>query len=321
MLRWLLLLGPWALWLGVAGVEAGWSQSAVSAEEQVRPSKATTERNWHAFWRHHLGEWNGRWTRYTPTGGIKETFASSRHFTADLANTTIVQVNRYRYADGRTVEKEWAYNIGDHSQADGFAHPASQTMRGLALNNGAAAWLIPKLEPNQFALFELFLVDGNKRHSVGLVYGKDGELRRTASIRETRKPQAGSGWSDSVVQVKPWRPKGQWRGEERVIHPDLSLAPVQRADWQWRDQPQTNHFFPDGIILRCPARITAGEAFSIGVIWLVNNDELQTITAHYSDKAHLISVTHQALTPEPSSEALQTSAPFGVTLKQATINP
>ena len=64
-----------------------------------------------------------------------------------------------------------------------------------------------------------------------------------------------------------------------------------------------------------------GKAFSIGVIWMVNTDELQTITAHYNDKAHLISVTHQALTPEPSTEALQTSAPFGVTLKQATINP
>ena len=53
-------------------------------------------------------------------------------------------------------------------------------MCGLALNNGAAAWLIPSLEPNQFTPFELFLMDGDRRHSVGVLYGKDGAILRTA---------------------------------------------------------------------------------------------------------------------------------------------
>ena len=121
---------------------------------------------------------------------------------------------------------------------------------------------------------------------------------RTASIREERGSQQGKSWSDSVIQVEPWTPVGRWKGEQRQIHPDLSRGPVQRSDWQWMDRDQSNHFFPDGIILRCPERIVPGQAFSIRVIWLVDDGELQTITAQYDSESQLIAVTHQALTPE-----------------------
>ena len=297
MVRWLTLLGSCVLLLGVTGVAPGRSQSAGPAVEEVRPSQGKSERNWHAFWRHHLGEWTGSWTRYTPSGAVRETFASSRQFTADRSRTAITQVNRYRYADGRLIKKEWTYNISDHSRADGFAHPASRAMRGFALDNGAAAWLIPRIQPNQFAPFELFLMHGLSRHSVGVLYGKDGELLRTASIRETRGPRSETHWTDSIVQVAAWRPDGQWHGQERRINADLSLAPVQSTDWQWDNTTQSNHFFPDGIILRCPETISPGDAFSLQVIWRLNGTMLQTITAHYNENAQLISVIQQTLHP------------------------
>ena len=298
MVRWLTVLGPCALWLGVALAEPGWSQAQGPALEQIIPAETRSDRNWQAFWRHHLGDWRGSWTRYTPSGEVKETFASSRLFKANAAQTEVVQTNHYRYADGRSIRKEWTSNIEEHSQADGFAHPASEFMRGLALDNGSAAWLIPTLQANQFAPFELFLKRGEIRHSVGVLYGKDGALLRTASIREVRGSQPGKGWSDTVIQVEPWNPVGRWKGEQREIHPDLSRVPVQRSDWQWMDRDQSNHFFPDGIILRCPERIVPGQAFSIRVIWLVDDGELQTITAQYDSESQLIAVTHQALTPE-----------------------
>lgn len=90
------------------------------------------DQNWHYFWDHHLGKWEGRWTRYTSAGTVVETFRSSRDFQADPSHTEIHQVNRYRYDDGRTVEKSWSFNRAEHSQADGFSHPASTVMRGLA---------------------------------------------------------------------------------------------------------------------------------------------------------------------------------------------
>ena len=243
-------------------------------------------------------DWRGRWTRYTPSGEVKETFASTRLFTADPTRAEIVHVNRYRFADGRAIKKEWKYNLQDHSHADVFSHPASKSMRGLVLDNGSAALLIPTLPANQFAPLGLFLKRGDTRHSVGVLYGKDGALLRTASIREQRGNQSNFNWTESVAQVKPWNPLGRWEGEQRQIRPDLSRLPVQRSDWQWMDMDQSNHFFPDGIILRCPERIIPGQAFSIRVIWLVDEDELQTITSTYNSGAQFIALTHQALIPE-----------------------
>lgn len=265
---------------------------------QIEPQHARSERHWHAFWRHHHGEWTGRWTRYSPSGDVKETFTSSRHFTTNPSKTDIIQVNQYRYADGQTIQKEWKYNIKDHSQPDGFAHPASDSMRGLSLNNGSACWLIPTLQINQLIPFELFLVDGDIRHSVGVLYGRHGELLHTASIREHRGHQSAIGWTDRVIHVEPWNPTGRWQGEEHQIHPDLSLVPLQQSVWQWTDMRQFGHFFPDGIILRCPECIITGQAFSIQVVWLLRDRNLQTLTVDYNDNAQLISLTHQTLTPE-----------------------
>ena len=298
MRLWLAVLAPFALWLGAGFIEPALTQTGNQELKQLNPSATHADRNWRAFWKHHLGDWRGSWTRYAPSGKVKEIFASSRLFRADPAKSEIVQVNRYRYADGRLIEKTWAFNIKDHSHADGFAHPASDAMRGLALDNGSAAWLIPTLKPNQFAPFELFLKLGDIRHSVGVLYGKSGELLRTASIREQRGNQSNFNWTESVAQVKPWNPVGRWEGEKRQIQADLSRIPVQRTDWQWINNNQTNHFLPDRIILRCPERITPGQAFSIRVIWLVDDGELQTITAHYNSEFQLMAVTHQALTPE-----------------------
>lgn len=298
MVRWLTVLGPCALLFGVGQIEPGWSQPRGPEQEQIIPAATGADRNWQEFWRHHLGDWRGSWTRYTPSGQVKETFSSSRLFTANAAQTEVVQRNHYRYADGRSIQKEWTSNIAEHSQADGFAHPLSESMRGLALDNGSAAWLIPTLQANQFAPFELFLKRGEIRHSVGVLYGKDGELMRTASIREERGREPGKSWSDTVLQVEPWKPVGRWTGEQRQIRPDLSRDPLQSSNWQWMDTDQSNHFFPDGIILRCPERIVPGQGFFIRVIWLVDEAELQTITAQYDNEAQLIAVTHQELTPE-----------------------
>ena len=308
MARWFTVLGHSTLWLGVAFVAPGLSQPNGTAREQITAAvitaeQQTTQRNWHAFWRHHLGTWQGSWTRYTPGGDIKETFASTREFTANLAKTAILQTNRYRYADGRSIEKEWSYNIKDHNQRNGFAHPASVSMRGLALDNGSAAWLIPSLGAHQFTPFELFLVDGDRRHSVGVLYGKGGELVRTASIRELRSGGSSLGWTDAIQQVKPWYPNGKWKGQKTQILQDLSRIPAQNSSWLWKDaeqSDQSNHFLPDRIILRCPERLTAGRAFSIEVLWMLNDDGMQTITATYDKTARLIGVTHQSLSPTDS---------------------
>lgn len=131
-----------------------------------------------------------------------------------------------------------------------------------------------------------------------MLYGKNGELLRTASIREKRGHQSDISWTDTVGQVEPWTPDGRWKGEKLQISPDLSRIPLRRFDWQWMDMDQSNHFFPDGIILRCPERIIPGQDFSIQVVWRDKDFTLQIITARYDNEAHLISVTHHSLTPK-----------------------
>ena len=229
MVHSLAVLTPFAIWIGVGLVEPVRSQAEGQALQGIPDLTTRSNHNWQALWRHHLGDWRGRWTRYTPSGEVKETFASTRLFTADPTRAEIVHVNRYRFADGRAIKKEWKYNLQDHSHADVFSHPASKSMRGLVLDNGSAALLIPTLPANQFAPLGLFLKRGDTRHSVGVLYGKDGALLRTASIREQRGNQSNFNWTESVAQVKPWNPVGRWEGEKRQIQADLSLpcsAPI-----------------------------------------------------------------------------------------------
>ena len=298
MLRTLAILAPCSLLLGLASGEKVWSQVEQPSLVRLAPAPTRSQSNWNSFWQHHLGQWKGSWTRYTPSGAIKETFASSRTFSADPALRAGLQVNRYRYADGRRIRKEWSFNAKDHSLPTGFAHPAHADMRGLALDNGSAAWLIPTLQPHQPAPFELFLLDGDIRHSVGVVYGKNGRLFRTASIREQRGNPSRSAWTNVMAQGEPWVPKGRWQGEQRGIRADLSRSSLRPSTWQWQETKLSTHYLPDGIILRCPDQLVNGQPFKIRVIWLVDESQLQTITASYDSNAHLIAVTHQLLAPD-----------------------
>ena len=111
------------------------------------------------------------------------------------------------------------------------------------------------------------------------------------------------GWSDAILHVKPWTPHGPWKGQKTQIRPDLSRVLARNTSWRWKDAEesnQSNHYLPDRIILRCPERLTAGEAFSIEVIWMLNDAVMQTITATYDKNAELVDVTHQSLSPTHS---------------------
>jgi hypothetical protein len=255
--------------------------------------------NWNLFWQHHLGSWIGRWTRYSQTGEIQETFKSTRSFSANPDRTEINQINQQNFANGDTNTMQWNYSIHEHSHNDGFAHPASSLMRGLAFENGAAAWLVPQLQHNQYQAFELFLMQKNVRHSVGVLYGENGQLLHTASIREYRGEPSNNIWSIDIDQMNPWTIDGKWQGEKLQINPNLDRHPIQPIQWQWNlDEPdinQTNHFFPDKIILRCPTKLMQGEAFNITVYWQTKDDQLQIIRANYNQAAQLNALSQQTM--------------------------
>lgn len=193
----------------------------------------------------------------------------------------------------------WSYSIDDHSLHDGFAHPASTTMRGFAFENGAAAWLIPQLKDHQYRPFELFLVQKDIRHSVGVLYDENGQLLHTASIREYRGDSANNNWSIDLNQLNPWTIDGEWQGEKLQINPNLVREPIQAIQWTWDEDElkdnQTNHFFPDNIILRCPEEVLQGKPLSITIYWQTKNDQLQIIRTDYNQIHQLIAISQKTM--------------------------
>jgi hypothetical protein len=270
---------------------------AAPSDEALTP----VDRNWRAFWTNHLGQWHGRWTRYTSSGSVTESFRSTRDFHADPSQTHIQQVNRYRYDDGRVVEERWSYNRSDHSRADGFHHPASLVMRGLAFRDGAAAWLVPTLAPDAVVPMELFLMDGHRRHSVGVVYGKDRQLIRTASIREDQRGYPGVHWTEQTAQVSPWQVTGHWVGVTETMGPDLSRSIQRTRQITWPSPSNREVYFPDRIVLSCPERLPLHQPFSVAVRWLSADGRLQIIRVDYDAGARLTRLQHQVLRRAPRS--------------------
>ncbi len=251
--------------------------------------------NWNAFWDFHLGSWNGRWTRYQPNGSLSESFQSSRTFQSDSQKKTIRQLNQYFYTDGQRAKKEWSYSFAEHCKEDGFIHPASDYMRGLAFMNGAAAWLVPKVIPNQYFPIELFLTKKNVRHSVGMLYGLDGTLERTACIREHRNSLEQSPWSEEIELIPAWDIGHQWTGTTEIIDAALKRSTIKDIFNSTLKPNQNEYHFPDNIILRCPKKLVLNNPTTICSIWMESDDRLRTITASYGTNMKLIDVRLQQL--------------------------
>ena len=251
--------------------------------------------NWNAFWNFHLGSWEGRWARYQPSGELSETFLSSRFFQDDPDKKVIKQLNQYLYDNGQYAEKEWRYSFLDHCKKDGFMHPASDYMRGLAFKNGAAAWLVPQVISNQYFPMELFLANKNVRHSVGMLYGINGTLERTACIREQRAGLGQSPWSDDVHMIPAWDIGNNWRGVTEMIDVALNRS-TDEDTFKITIQPDENVcFFPNNIILSCPKQLPFHKSFVVSSLWLESETQLRTIRASYGADSKLIDVRHQYL--------------------------
>jgi hypothetical protein len=168
-------------------------------------------------------------------------------------------------------------------------------MRGLAFQDGSAAWLVPQAIPEQYFPMELFIANKDIRSSVGMLYGLNGELQRTACIREMRHGYEHSSWSNAIQLVPAWNIGNQWKGNTQIIDVDLSRSIIDDS-FNMRQKPDyKEYFFPDNIILRCPAKLTLNKQFTIDAIWLESKNRLKTISASYGVDSKLIDVRLQNL--------------------------
>ena len=277
-------------------------QLYITNESKSISNKA--DQNWHNFWRHHLRDWHGIWTRYAPDGEIIESFQSIRSFQGNSELTEIVQQNSYTYTDGSTVERRWEFSQQANSLPDGFSHPASIFMRGFCFEEGAAAWLLPQLQPGPSAIMELFLKHKDVRHSVGVLYDKSGNLLRTASIREDAAGFPSQYWSTQLQLLTERTLNGSWQGSAVTMTPNLTVSTPVPTQLQWGWDDHKTYYYPDGITLSCPDKLKMGTPFVIAINWLVNATHLQQMVVAYDEAGALSSVT---------LELLQRSGESGVT--------
>lgn len=170
------------------------------------------DQNWKNFTTNHLRDWHGIWTRYFPQGEVKESFPSLRNFKSNREKTEIHQTNRYIYAEDNIKEESWDYNQQENSASDGIFHPQADSMRTICFASGHAAWVKKHLESDSFFGVELFFRYEELRHSVGIVYDKQGALLRTSNIREDATDFASKFWSADIQQVSKRSLRGNWQG-------------------------------------------------------------------------------------------------------------
>jgi hypothetical protein len=249
------------------------------------------DQNWKNFTDQHLYDWQGIWTRYTPTGEVKESFCSLRHFKGNSEKTEIYQLNKYIYAEDNIKEQSWHYNQLDNSLSDGMFHPQVESMRGYFFPSGHSAWVTMQVQSGSFLAMELFFRYQHLRHSVGIVYDEQGNLFRTANIREDSTGFPSSYWSTELAQLSQRNLQKNWQGSSISITPDLQISDPISTQLTWGWEGHKIFFLPDGVSISCPAKVTVGTPFTCVVNWLINETEMHQLIATYDTAGKFQSLT------------------------------
>jgi len=249
------------------------------------------EQNWKNLTAKHLRDWHGIWTRYDPQGEVTESFRGLRSISSDRAQTEIAHRNLYMYPEGNTKEESWEYNQGENSLPDGLFHPARSTRRGFFLASGHAAWVTTKLKTDSYFGAELFFRYEDLRHSVGIVYDEQGNLLRTANIREDAAGFPSQYWSTELQQLPDRNLSDNWQGTSVTITPDLNISDPVPSKLHWNWEGHHAFFLPDGVSISCPDRVIVGTPFILAANWLVTPSDMHELILKYDESGAFYSLT------------------------------
>ncbi len=249
--------------------------------------------NWKNFTDQNLYDWYGIWTRYTPTGGVKESFRSLRHFESNTEKTDIYQLNQYIYAEDNVKEQKWNFNQTESSLSDGMFHPQAEFMRGYFFPSGHSIWATTQLKSETYFAMELFFRYEHLRHSVGIVYDDQGNLFRTANIREDSTGYPSSYWSTELEQLSQRNLPKNCQGTSITINADLEISEPIITEFNWGWEGHKTFFLPDGVSISCPEKVTIGTSFDCVVNWLINETEMQQLISSYDLTGKFQSLTLQ----------------------------
>ncbi|NEQ16885.1 MAG: DUF3598 family protein [Moorea sp. SIO3E2] len=139
------------------------------------------QHNWTNFMTHHLHNWYGSWTIYSPEGEVMESFVGSRCSISDSEQTHINQTNVYMYDNG--TEEEKVYQNTPNSLINGLAEQTDQASFMYMFDQGSAIWTVNRFEPGELFAVEFWFRYQELRHSLLVMYNSDGELTKTVSVQ------------------------------------------------------------------------------------------------------------------------------------------
>lgn len=248
------------------------------------------EQNWINFCANHLRDWHGIWTRYSPEGEVMESFQSLRSFRSNQEQTEITQFNRYIYSDGKTEEKNWQWNKFSN-KPDGLFHATFPSMRSFFFEQGAATWMPTELKTDSGFIIELLFRHQELRPSIAIIYDQSKILRRTASIREDATGFPSKHWSTDLNLLPDRNIGGNWQGTSITMTPDLNVSSPVPTQLHFPIPGNETFFFPDGISLSCPGKVTIGADITIAANWLVTPSQLQQLIVKYDNVGAFASLT------------------------------
>ncbi|MCT7980861.1 DUF3598 family protein [Laspinema olomoucense] len=265
-----------------------------------------------------LGEWEGSFTRLSPTGTVLED-TPTRLSLEGLDENQRVRFTLQFFAPGANRETDQPVRelVQDYQ---------SLGRHILFFDSGAFSQASMQLSPVSTLLIEFGFIWGNRRLRAVHQFAVGGEAERFTLVREKR---VGAGATENPPLTLE-QLLGRWEGEAQTLFPDLrnpetfkTTLEVQRTGTEGVEQRITlasgNHrpheirsrgrvegsmlefeggarpvrvlMLPDGASLTFPHRVEVGQMFFLEAGWLIEPNLRQRLMGSYNQRGEWTSVT------------------------------
>ncbi len=251
------------------------------------------EQNWKRMLSYHCKDWHGLWTKYSPQGEVTESYRSHRNFKTNPEQTEMLQTNRYFYSSDNIVEKTWPsrYDANAPDGIQGNFHDGS-VFWVFETGHAVSVFQSVKVSPDlEVTCAEILFVNERLRLSAIVVYN-NGDLVRTATIREDLTGFPSQQWSTETKQVPERDFRGNWKETYTTTEPESSPQKVsdpEQSQFKWGWEGNTSFHYPDGISISCPKALGTNSPMKWVANWLVNDTKIQQIMIEFDEDGHFFS--------------------------------
>jgi len=153
----------------------------------------TAEEQWHQMANHHEGQWQGLLIRYDGAGQVVDVLDSVRSFTASADRSAFTHALDFRSrVTGTVTQKQWELSPGDPL----IIHPVDPTA-ALLFNVVPADVMIGRDRRSpRGCYFEPYLLAGNKRVSLVMVYKESLQPTAFSFFREVQQDKETPWWTE-----------------------------------------------------------------------------------------------------------------------------